>query len=250
MKVIYFQLKSRSLDILWTSGTSLPQKSMITGTPFCFFNKTDQWQWTLGQKVHFTNVIKWLTSNSTHLLWWTDIVDYHLRCSSLCHWNKSPLDITRWEWSAYPLQIKNIDINWMKPCTRQVLAVEIFDDVDSYNVEITQVYSRERGADIASHILMTAEMISLPAQMFASQKSWHDKLSAEVNVEVFALWSEKLMVEFFPDRFLQIRNYCQWSNRDTVQAEEMAKRQTVSQTNFFKFFSMSRLWQNILLVRK
>lgn len=56
---------------------------------------------------------------------------------------------------------------------------------------------------------MTAEMIPLLAQQFASRKYWHDELSAEVNVEVPALPSEKLMVESFPDWFLQVRNYCQ-----------------------------------------
>lgn len=54
---------------------------------------------------------------------------------------------------------------------------------------------------------MMAEMIALLAQMFASQKNWHDELSAEVNVEVSALPSE--IVESFPDWFLQVRNYCQ-----------------------------------------
>lgn len=72
-----------------------------------------------------------------------------------------------------------------------------------------QVYSRERGADIADYILITAEMIPWLTQLFASQKNCHDELSAEVNVEVFALPSEKLIVEYLPDWFLQVRNYCQ-----------------------------------------
>lgn len=71
------------------------------------------------------------------------------------------------------------------------------------------MFSRERGADIAGHILLMAEMIPLLAQLFASQKNWHDELSAEVNVEVFVPPSEKLIVESFSDWFLQVKNYCQ-----------------------------------------
>lgn len=79
---------------------------------------------------------KRLTSNSTHPLWQTDNVDYHSWCSSLWHWSQSLLHITRWEWSAYHLLFKNFDINWMKLCTRRVLAIEILNDVYSYKVEI------------------------------------------------------------------------------------------------------------------
>lgn len=181
-------------------------------TPLCFFYNTNQCQWTFWQKVHFENVIKWLTSNYTHLLWQTDIVDFYLGCSTLWHQNKSLLDITRWEWRAYNLWFKNFDINWMKPRTRQVLAVEIVSDVKSYKVEIYMnhkcILEKEEHPLPTTSWLLQRWSLGLH-RCLQARKTWHDELSAEVNVQVFALPSEKLIGKFLPDWFLQVRNYFQ-----------------------------------------
>lgn len=105
--------QTKSIGIPWKSCySSLPWKAMITQPLLYFFDKTVPWKWTSQHKVHFKNVSKWLTSNSTHPLWQTDTVVYNLWCSSL--WSYCLLHITTWEWSAYCLPLKNFDTNWKK----------------------------------------------------------------------------------------------------------------------------------------
>lgn len=105
--------QTKSIGIPWKSCySSLPWKAMIIQPLLYFFDKTVPWKWTSQHKVHFKNVSKRLTSNSTHPLWQTDTVVYNLWCSSL--WSYCLLRITRWEWSGYCLPLKNFDTNWKK----------------------------------------------------------------------------------------------------------------------------------------